>query len=158
MTAYESGDGSAERSRDGGDGLGEVAHHAREQLGDAAQHSRDRLGGAVDPLREKMRKIADQQKDAGAEQMESIARAVHGAADDLERELPMAADYIHQAASRIEQASTRVRNGNVDELMGACTDFARQRPAAFFGGAVLAGFALARFLKSSGSAPDARRY
>ncbi|MGE5539735.1 MAG: hypothetical protein ACM30I_14045 [Gemmatimonas sp.] len=146
MTTYQPGDSSAERY-DSGDGnaTGHVAHPAHD--------GHDRMGSAMDPLRDKVRKIADQQKDAGAEQMESIAKAAHGAADDLERELPMAAEYIHHAASRLEQASARIRQGDIEQLVDACNDFARQRPAAFFGGAVLAGFALARFLKSS--APQA---
>ena len=131
---------------------GEVARDTGESIADAA---RGQFGDAIDPLRDTMRKIADRQKDAGAGQMEHIAKAVHGAADELEHDLPTAAEYIHQAAGRLERASARMRDGDVDELMHACGDFARRRPGAFFGGAVLAGFALARFLKSSPS--NARR-
>jgi hypothetical protein len=146
-------DGSPERDdADHRRTAGEVARDTGDSIADAA---REQFGDAIDPLRDKMRKIADRQKDAGAGQMEHIAKAVHGAANDLEHDLPTAAGYIHQAADRLERASARMRDGNVDELMHACGDFARRRPGAFFGGAVLAGFALARFLKSSPS--NARR-
>ncbi|HTI88896.1 MAG TPA: hypothetical protein VL966_20015 [Alphaproteobacteria bacterium] len=140
-------DGSHER--DDADHRRTVGQMARDTGEDIADTARDRFGDVIDPLRDKMRKMADRQKDAGAGQMEHIAKAVHGAADDLEHDLPTAAGYIHQAADRLERASAQMRDGDVDDLMHACGDFARRRPGAFFGGAVLAGFALARFLKSS---------
>jgi hypothetical protein len=128
--------------------VGETARDTGEGI---AETARDRFGDVIDPLRDKMREMAGRQKDAGAGQMEHLAKAVHGAAHDLEHDLPTAAEYIHEAADRLERASARVREGDVDDLMHACGDFARRRPATFFGGAVLAGFALARFLKSSPS-------
>jgi hypothetical protein len=42
-----------------------------------------------------------------------------------------------------------VSRRNIDDLVGGVEDFARQRPVAFMGGAMVAGFALARFMKSS---------
>jgi hypothetical protein len=105
-----------------------------------------------------VREIADQQKETGAHQMESLAKAAHCAADNLRNDLPLAADYIEQAAARLEHASARVRDSDIDQLMDTCTDFARQRPAAFFGGAILAGFAVARFLRSSSPSSPTRRY
>lgn len=118
--------------------------------------AQEKLSGVVEPLKDKMREIAEQQKDAGAEKLGTLAEAVHGAAQELESKLPAAADYIHSAADRLERASSNIRDRGVDDLIGACGSFARREPAAFFGGAMLAGFALSRFLKSSGSAPPRR--
>ena len=42
-----------------------------------------------------------------------------------------------------------VSRRNIDDMVGGIEDFARQRPIAFMGGAMVAGFALARFMKSS---------
>lgn len=122
----------------------------------AARNAQDKLSGAVEPLKDKMREIAEQQKDAGADQLGSIAEAVHGAAHELEGKLPAAADYIHSAAERIERASSDMRNRGVDDLISACGSFARREPAAFFGGAMIAGFAISRFLKSSGGTQTRR--
>jgi hypothetical protein len=130
--------------------------HGDRDLAAAAHQAQDKLSGAVEPLKNKMREIAEQQKDAGADQLGSIADAVHGAAHELEGKLPAAADYIHGAAERIERASTDMRNRGVDEIISACGSFARREPAVFFGGAMIAGFAISRFLKSSGGAQPRR--
>lgn len=48
--------------------------------------------------------------------------------------------------------SSAVRNYRVDDLTHQVQDFARQHPALLLGGALLAGFALTRALKVTGSA------
>lgn len=116
-------------------------------------------GGAVQPgaaLRDVSHRVADQaldfaeqRKREGAERIDGVARAVHDAAEQIGRDLPQAADYIHDAAARLEAASALVRDRSLGDLAGMVDDFARRRPAAFFGGSVLAGFLLSRFLKST---------
>jgi hypothetical protein len=41
-----------------------------------------------------------------------------------------------------------MRNRDMSEIVGNVQDFARKQPTAFFGAAVLLGFAAVRFLKS----------
>ena len=103
--------------------------------------------------RQPIRSVPEQQKRAGAEQLGSVARAVHGAAGELERQLPHAARYVHDAADRLDNAATALRERNVDDILRSVTQFARSQPATFFGSAVFAGFALSRFLKSSAAKP-----
>lgn len=102
-------------------------------------------------------KLAEKQKQAGADQIGGVARAVHGAAREIEQNMPQAAGFIHDAATRLEGAAASLRERSVDDLMRSLNDFARTQPAAFFGGAVLAGFALSRFLKSSASPSNERQ-
>jgi hypothetical protein len=47
-----------------------------------------------------------------------------------------------------------IREQSIEDVVDGVTDFARRQPMMFFGGSVLAGFALARFLKASAD----RRY
>jgi hypothetical protein len=68
--------------------------------------------------------------------------------------MPQAAGLIHDAATRLEGAAASLRDRSVDDLLRSLNDFARNQPAAFFGSAVLAGFALSRFLKSSAQPDD----
>lgn len=119
------------------------AHEAAGQAKQAARQARDAAHS-----------IMQRQKDYGADQMDGIARAAHGAAQELEEQLPMAADYVRDAAQRLERASASLRERDVDDLVGSIAQFARSQPAALFGGAIVAGFAISRFLKSSGH----RRY
>jgi len=66
--------------------------------------------------------------------------------------MPQIAGYIHDAGHRLEEMADGLRQGNVDELMGKFGDYARNQPAMVFGGAMLAGFALTRFVKSAATA------
>lgn len=111
----------------------------------------DRVG-AIEEVKQSAQSAAERQKHVGAEKIEGIARAVHGAADELESQLPDAAGYVHDAADRLHRASASLRERSLDEMLSGFTRFAREQPAAVFGGAVLAGFALSRLLKSSGDA------
>jgi len=71
------------------------------------------------------------------------------AAREFDNELPIAGTYIRKAASQVEVVSDSIRNGNFNDLMSGAQSFARRQPTAFLGMAVLAGFGLVRFLKSS---------
>ena len=83
------------------------------------------------------------------ERFERFHEANPWVADELEKELPQAASYVHEAADRFERAASALRERSVDDLFRSVSDFARNQPATFFGSAVVAGFALSRFLKSS---------
>jgi hypothetical protein len=114
-----------------------------------AEDAKAALGGASITVKQSARKVAEQQKEAGADQIGGIARAVHGAAREIEDKMPQAATFVHDAATRLEGAAASLRERSVDDLLRSFNNFARSQPAALFGGAVLAGFALSRFLKSS---------
>lgn len=106
-------------------------------------------------VKEEIGRVADRQKEVGAARLDDIANAVHGAALELEKEMPRGARYVHGAAAKIEAAANKLRTQNADDLMDGLGRLARTQPATFFGGAVLAGFAFSRFLKSSGSSSRA---
>lgn len=103
----------------------------------------------VESLKERATDTAERQKEAGARQLSGIAGAVHAAADELEGQLPGAAGYIHGAAERIDHMASDLRNRNLSDIAGGIRHLGQDRPLALFGGAVLAGFVLTRFLKSA---------
>jgi hypothetical protein len=100
-------------------------------------------------MKEQAQHFAEQQKDSGAEKIGGVAKAIHGVAQGLEAEMPQAAAYVHDAAGQLQQAAAKLHESTIEELLRGAGRFAREQPAVFFGGAVLAGFALSRFLKSS---------
>jgi hypothetical protein len=114
-----------------------------------SDRARSDIAQAADAAKTEARRIASRQKAAGADRLGEVAGAVHGAARSLEAGMPQMASYVHDAAMRLEDAANNLRQRNVDDLVGDFGRFARSQPALFFGGAMLAGFALARFLKSS---------
>jgi hypothetical protein len=121
----------------------------KRQASSAAEDAKSALDAASVTVKERALRLAEQEKKAGADQIGGVARAVHGAAREIEQELPHAAGFIHDAAAKLEGAADSLRDRSVDDLIRSLNNFARNQPAAFFGGAVLAGFALSRFLKSS---------
>lgn len=124
---------------------------AREKAGEIKQQAAD----TIDDMRHEARSSVDRQKDAAVGRVEGVAHALRRASDDLrEQGQPMFAEYSRQAAEGLESMAGSLSRRNVDDLVEGVEDFARERPAAFLGGAVVAGFALARFMKSSA----ARRY
>ncbi|MBV8538037.1 MAG: hypothetical protein JO128_20745 [Alphaproteobacteria bacterium] len=121
-------------------------------MSSAGETIKEQAAHVVEPAKEKVRHLAEEQKAAGADRLDAVARAVHDAADRLEPELPrQASGYIHDAAGGIERASAAIRERSIDDLLQMATNFARRQPVAFLAGAVLTGFALTRFLKSSAS-------
>jgi hypothetical protein len=113
------------------------------------EEARDALGDNLRAAKENLNRLADEQKIAGAERISGLARAVHGAAHNLEPDLPQAAKPLHDAAAALERAATALKERSVVDLMDGVGKLARTQPVAFFGGTALAGFVLARFLKSS---------
>jgi len=97
---------------------------------------------------------AHEQKGRGADAMRGFAKAVHGAANDLNEQSPAVARYVRRAAESVESLSDTVRSRSVNDLVVEAKEAARAHPTAFFVGAVAAGFALSRFFKSSARAAD----
>jgi hypothetical protein len=104
---------------------------------------------------EELSRTAEEQKVRGVEAMQGFARAITTAADELKGQSPMVARYVRDAGRQVEVLSRNLRGRSITDLMGAASDLARSQPVVFLAGAVAAGFALSRFLKSSASRSSA---
>ena len=117
-----------------------------EQAQKSASAAADRMKNRA---RDKVRDMAEQQKAAGADQLGGMAHAMEAASGELQKQMPLAAEYVDDVAARLDDLASALRERSVDDMLGNVADFARRQPAAFFAGAVAAGFALSRFAKSS---------
>lgn len=126
-----------------------------DHLAETAESLKQSAAAALDTVKGVAVETGEREKNYAAERMGDFAKAVHGAADQLHTQLPGASGYIHEAAAGLERASTTLHDSSIEDVLGAFTKLARQQPALLFGGAVLAGISLSRFLKSS--APGQRR-
>jgi hypothetical protein len=138
-------------------GLEGAKEQAKDQLSDLAQTAKQQAAAAAEPIKENARDIAEQQKQRHAGKIDNVAQAVHGAADDLGQEMPQTARYIHSGAEQLERASRLLRENSVDDLVQMANRLAHDRPLAFIGGSMIAGFALGRFLRSSASGATGMR-
>jgi hypothetical protein len=104
---------------------------------------------ATERIKNRARDAAEQQKAAGADQLGGMAHAMEAAAGELQKQMPLAAEYVDDVAARLDDLASALRERSVDDMLGNVSDFARRQPAVFFAGAIAAGFALSRFAKSS---------
>lgn len=128
----------------------DAAEGLKDQAQAAAEGLKRRARGLADDAKARARSTVNQEKDSAAERLHAFAGTLRSAADELkERHQHLSAGCVEHAADGLEGVSDALRGRDLDELVGSVEDFARQRPAAFLGGALLAGLALARFMKSS---------
>lgn len=114
---------------------------ANEAQGEAARIGRE--------VKDRALEFAETRKRAGADRLSSVADAFERSAGNFETESPQTARYIRDAAGSMRRVSSQLRDRKIDDLAADARDFARQQPLLVFGGAILAGLALSRFLKSS---------
>ncbi|WP_052402013.1 hypothetical protein [Muricoccus aerilatus] len=120
-----------------------------EQAGSVIDEAKAQGAEVADAARERVEDLAEQGKAAGAERARGLADAVRHVADDLEGTSPEIARHVRAAAESVEGVSAALRDRSVGELVNEVGDFARRQPGAFFGAALVAGFAISRFAKSS---------
>ena len=126
-------------------------------LVDAASNTvKDKASEFVDTAKDvasqatdKLKQAVDDQKSAGADYVGTLAGTIRRAAKEFDGDLPIAGTYIRKAAAQVEGVADTIRTGNFNDLVAERSQFARRQPTAFLGMAVLAGFGVVRFLKSS---------
>jgi hypothetical protein len=150
-TAQMQGTSQTQSRAEATQGEGEhLTERARRKAGELAGDLKRQAEESAEDMRQRARSAVDQQKEVAIGGIEGVAHALRSESDDLrERGQPLAAEYSRQVADGLGRLADWVSRRNVDDVTGGLEDFARQRPVAFIGGAMVAGFALARFMKSS---------
>jgi hypothetical protein len=124
----------------------DVAGHAREAKDRLATQAQEIAGEA----KQHAKTMLDEQKGMAAGTLGSVAEALRQAAQQLhDREQGTIAQYAEQAAGQIDRLSRQLSEKDMGQFIRDAEDLARRQPELFIGGAVAAGFLLARFLKAS---------
>ena len=129
-----------------------LAGSSSDAIKDQASEFVDAAKDVASQATDKLRQTVDGQKKASAEYVGTLADTMRRAAREFDGDLPIAGVYIRKAASQIEGVSDSIKTGNFKDLVRGAQSFARRQPTAFLGLAVLAGFGVVRFLKSSANA------
>jgi ElaB/YqjD/DUF883 family membrane-anchored ribosome-binding protein len=145
---------AGERLRQAGEEAREEIRHQAERAGSQAESLKEeakaRAGRLLDDTKERARSAIDERKEGLARDVGDFAHALRASASDLQdHRKGYVAQYVEQAASSVEQIADTLHRQDLQDLVRHTEDFARRQPGLFIGGAVVAGFALARFLKSS---------
>jgi hypothetical protein len=104
----------------------------------------------ADKVRARAAAQLNTQKNRATDGIGSVAQAVRDTTQHLrESQHETVAQYVEQAADRLERFSTSLKNKDVGELVEDAQRLARRQPALFVGGAFALGLVGARFFKSS---------
>jgi hypothetical protein len=129
----------------------QVTERIKEKAGELKQQAKE----TAHDVRQRARSAVDEQKHVAVGRVEGIAHALRTASDELrDQGQTMVAEYSRYAAEGLESMAQSLDRREVGDFVDGIEQFARERPVAFLGGAMVAGFALARFMKSS----SARRH
>jgi gas vesicle protein len=126
-----------------------LAGSSSDAIKDQASEFVDAAKDVASQATDKLKQTVDGQKNAGAEYVGSLAETIRRAAREFDSDLPIAGTYIRKAAAQVEGVADTIRTGNFNDLIRGAQSFARRQPTALLGMAVLAGFGVVRFLKSS---------
>lgn len=128
-------------------GRSEAASSTRQTIEEAKQTAGELAGRA----KEQGRHVFDEQKHTAAKQVDSVAHAFRSAASELQGENETSVGrYVGLAAEQLQSFAEQLRQKDMESLVRDAENLGRRSPAALFAGSLVAGFLLARFLKSSG--------
>ncbi len=114
----------------------------------------------LDAARKHAADYAESRKAGAAQSVEEVAHSLRESGRAFE-DTPHIRAFVDSAAAGLEDLASDIRDRDFADLYAEVEDFARRRPAAVAAGAGIAGFLVARFLKSSAdrrAAREQRRY
>ncbi|WP_052479898.1 hypothetical protein [Streptomyces sp. NBRC 110035] len=134
---------------------GQIADTATEQARTVAGEARQQAGTAVHDLRSRAMEEAEGQAGRAAEALRGWAGDLTDLADHAQSD-SAARGFAAQAADRSHRAADYLEEQGAEGLVSDLQSFARRRPGAFLGGALLAGLAVGRLAKASGAVSRTR--
>jgi hypothetical protein len=105
--------------------------------------------GFTQRLKEDGRRTLEQRKRSAADRVDEIAQAIGRTGAQFSDNEPTLADLASRLAGTVGNLATRLREGSIDDLVDDTRALARRNPGLFIAGGLVAGFALARFVKAS---------
>lgn len=112
---------------------------------------REEAARLADDARAEVRGVVRRRKERVADRLDGVASALRDAGERLDLEIGEGlGEVADRAAQQVEEASRYLSESEMQDMARDLGRFARRRPAIFVAGALVSGFLLARFLKSSG--------
>lgn len=143
------------------DRLKQKAHDAGTEASAAASRNardlRARAETGLHDARERAAQQGETVKNSLADDVSQTAHALQTAAGEVD-ERSFQHQLLKGASDGLMQISDQMHGKSVGDMVASLADFGRRNPAAFLGGAALAGFALARFARASGTGAYGQSY
>lgn len=128
-----------------------TGQQTREEINQAVEDTKQKGKELVGDAKQEASKMAEQQQQNVAHQIDGLAQALTKTADnlDLNEDQAWIANGTRQTAQALDKMSTSLRERDFNTIVRDVENYTREQPTVVLGGAVLAGFLLSRFLKSS---------
>jgi ElaB/YqjD/DUF883 family membrane-anchored ribosome-binding protein len=127
-----------------------LARQAAERVQDAASAAQDRAADLKETGTSRLSEQLDQRTTQVGSQARTLAQSLRKSGDDLRQEGNTgAAGAAERAAERVERLGGYLEEKRGDEIVHDVEAFARRRPWALAGLGLVAGMAVARFVKAS---------
>lgn len=128
------------------EGLGAAADRTKDAAKTIKQEASARVTNTAKALREATLARVDDARETLVTTGERLARSLQDSAEDLDG---LQSRVLSGLADGVTGATDRLRRHSPGDLLSRTRRLARDNPGLFAAGAALAGFALARFLRSS---------
>jgi hypothetical protein len=120
----------------------------KEDVGHMAGAAVERGWHFLDSAREQATNYVDRRKDDAAQSVADLAQSLRDACKQFE-ERPNITAFVESAAGGLDELAETIRERSFNEIFGDVEEVVRRRPAAVAAASVVAGFLVARFIKSS---------
>jgi hypothetical protein len=134
------------------EGVGQAGEAAKEQARQVGQQAAEKGREAADQARGRARDQVDQRSTQAGEQLGSVAGDARTVGEELRKQgKEQPAKLAEQAADRVEQVGSYLRDSDADTILRDVEDFGRRQPLAVAAGGFVIGLLASRFLKASSS-------
>jgi len=129
-----------------------VKNKAHAAIRNVKQSTQDLAGGVMNAVQEEAERAYEQQKERVVGRVQKVAKLAKQASHALRAiKADDAADFVQQASRRVGQTQQYLEENTLSQMIEDASDVVRRHQIVVAGGLVVAGFALARFLKASAS-------
>lgn len=134
----------------------DLKREATDAARDTAEDAREAGSAFIDSARDRASDYLERRKDSAVQSIDDVAHTLRDSGENFE-DRPNIRLFVDSAADGLEHLAEEIRDRSFVEIYADVEEFARRRPTLFAGAAGVAGFMLARFLKSSAEDAYERR-
>lgn len=150
MTARKVEDKAAEIQESAKSEIADATGRAKAKGKEITEETKVAVREKVEEAKSSVRRVAEERCEQVAGKINEYRRAARAAAVKLkEDDDGVLAEHIEKLSGKLGDVSDYLSNTGVDQLARDAGKFTRKNPEIMLGATVLAGFALARFLKTS---------
>ncbi|GGK30358.1 hypothetical protein [Salinarimonas ramus] len=133
----------------------DLKREASDAARDTAEEARDAGYAFVHGARDRAADYLERRKESAVQSIDDVAHSLRESSENFD-DRPNLRLFVDSAADGLENLAEEIRDRSFIEVYADVEQFARRRPAVFAAAAGVAGFMLARFLKSSAEEVEAR--